>query len=94
MDDRHLDELIDVVARQMTAGEPRDGFRARVIARLETGFGSRDSGFAGERDEQRRERHPRDRRVAVLGEAECEENAGSRRQSERHSARLQASSVY
>jgi hypothetical protein len=49
MDDRDLDTAIDVVARQMTAGEPDAGFRARVLARIEAGFGSRDSGV-GSRD--------------------------------------------
>ncbi len=45
MNDRDLDTAIDVVSRQMTAGEPDAGFRARVLARIESGFGSRDSGF-------------------------------------------------
>jgi hypothetical protein len=45
MDDSNLDTAIDDVARQMTAGEPDADFRARVVARIESGFGIRDSGF-------------------------------------------------
>jgi hypothetical protein len=49
MDDRNLDAAIDDVARQMTAGEPDGAFRARVLARIESGSGSRGSGV-GSRD--------------------------------------------
>jgi hypothetical protein len=45
MDDSHLDAVIDEAARLMTAGEPRIGFRERVLARIEEGSGFRVPGF-------------------------------------------------
>jgi hypothetical protein len=44
-DDKQIDAAIDETARQMTAGEPRADFRARVLARLDAKSSLSFAGF-------------------------------------------------